>query len=79
MIIVPEKDSILSIPSKEPRFISGEIVSIEKTSRLDGPIIHRPGVIIAPLFKGVPAKLYLKRYSNQDGYYLIGNFSPDMK
>lgn len=75
--IVPWQNYRLSILSKEPIEINGDVVQIEKIDRLEAPILHRPGVLIAPLYKGVPAKLFLKRYANLNAYYLIGNFNAE--
>lgn len=74
VVINPSADYNLTIPASRGVEIQGEIVRVEKIEKLNGPIIHRPGVMIGPLHKNKNAKLFLKKYSDAEAYYLIGNF-----
>lgn len=75
--ITPDKDYDLHIPSLNYREISGEILKTEKIDFLDGPIIHRAGVMIAPIHSGKSIKIFLKKYEDRIGYYLVGIFPDD--
>jgi len=72
--MISDHDYDIHIPSREYRKISGNIIKIEKADFLDGPIVHRAGVMIAPIYREKAMKLFLKKYEDRSGYYLVGVF-----
>ena len=62
------------------RIIEGKILQTEKGLK-PNLIIHNANTIIMPLKKGVPVKMFLKRFPNREAYYPIAIFSilPEVK
>lgn len=73
VIYVPDKDMSLHIPETTERIIEGQVTKVEKGVE-PNLIIHKASTMITPLEKGVPVKLFLKRFPDRDAYYPIAIF-----
>lgn len=72
----PSIDMALDKAERTERIIEGEILETEKGIKPD-LIIQNANTIIIPLKKGVPVKMFLKRFPKQEGYYPIAIFPMD--
>ena len=79
VVITPDANYELHRPLKTKRIISGRMVSNERTlvSISEGAITHAPETITAPLEKGKPVKLFLRRYPDGNDYYITAVFPAD--
>ena len=74
IILVPEEDIALNRSHSEKRPIRGKITSNERSIIAVDSIFQPPFVIISPLKRDTPVKMFLKRYPNSNDYYPIGIF-----
>ncbi len=70
VIYVPDKDMSLHIPETTERVIKGHVIKVEKGVE-PNLIIFKADTITTPLEKGVPVKLFLKRFPDREAYYPI--------
>jgi hypothetical protein len=71
VVLVPDEDFGLA---PHERVVNGFVIRLDK-----GPMPHRivftAYSMLTPLEKGVPAKLFLKTFTDRDACYIIGNFA----
>jgi hypothetical protein len=74
VILVPNENFDLLSPATHERVVTGTI-----TRLLKGPvpplIVHKPHGFVTSLKAGVPKKIFLKKFADRDGYYIIGVFA----
>ena len=73
VIYVPDMDMPLHRSETMERIIEGKVTKIEKGVE-PNLIIHNAHTIIRPLKEGIPMRLFLKRFPDQDAYYPIAIF-----
>lgn len=73
VIYVPDMDLPLHISETTERIIEGQVTKVEKGVE-PNLIIHKPNTMITPLKKGVPVKLFLKKFPDREAYYPIAIF-----
>ena len=79
VVITPDTNYELHRAKKIMRIIKGSMHSNER-SVVDitvGAITHAPESIVAPLEKGRPVKLFLRRYPGGNDYYITAVFPAD--
>ena len=76
-ILMPNADFDLGRGSRQEILITGEIISKDERFSPENSIILPPKSFIRPLQKGVPVRMYLKKYQDRNAYYPIGIFKHD--
>ena len=79
VVITPDANYELHRAQKTKRIIKGRMLSNERSvvDIADGAITHAPEAIVAPLEKGKPVKLFLRRYPGANDYYITAIFPAD--
>ena len=74
VILTPYFDYALHHGSREDIPIHGKITPIKQQAIAEIKIVFPAKSIIRSLQKGVPARVYLKKYPDREAYYPIGIF-----
>ena len=74
VVLVPDRTFYLVFPTPHERVVHGSITHLLK-GPLPHTIVHTPNTFVTSLEKGVPTKLFLKKFADRDAYYIIGNFA----
>lgn len=75
MYLVPDQDYALHITMPVDRTIQGKVVQLDKGDISPPAIVHPANSFTAPLRKGAPERLYLKKFPDREAYYVIGRGS----